>query len=242
LHSVPSEPWRKPLAGARLTHILVDTLQRFAENLWIADGPTVRFFGMKYPTRMVVVRLGDGSVWINSPVPATREEAEQLERIGPVAHLVSPTRLHDWRLEQWAAFFPQARVWKARSLGDTPPQAWKADLDQLLFRGSRVLSESEFFHRRSGTLVMGDFIQNFQPCRGRVLRNAFLAFGGILQGGAPRDLRLSFAGKRHMELGRQSLRELLAWDFDKLVPAHGDCVESDAKAFVERSFRWLGKA
>jgi hypothetical protein len=75
-------------AGSRLTHRRVDSLQRFAENLWIAEGPSVRFFGMLYPTRMVVVRLGDGSLWINSPVAATREEAGQLEHIGPISHLV----------------------------------------------------------------------------------------------------------------------------------------------------------
>jgi hypothetical protein len=217
----------------------VDSLQRFAENLWIADGPTVRFFGMLYPTRMVVVKLSDGALWINSPVAATREEAGELEHLGPIAHLVSPTPLHDWRLKQWAEFFPQAQVWKARALIETPPRAWEAAIDQLLFRGSRVLTEVEFLHRQSRTVIMGDFIQNFQPQRGHALRNTLLHFGGILQGGAPRDLRLSFAGKRHMEMGRASLRTLLAWDFDKVVLAHGDCVDGDAKPFIERSFRWL---
>jgi len=31
----------------------------------------------------------------------------------------------------------------------------------------------------------------------------------------------------------------MSWDFDKLVVAHGVCVKRDAKAFVERAFRWL---
>jgi hypothetical protein len=52
-------------------------------------------------------------------------------------------------------------------------------------------------------------------------------------------LRFSFLGKRRRRLGQGSLRKMLSWDFDKLVVAHGDCVQSDAKAFVERSFRWL---
>lgn len=217
----------------------MNTLQRFAENLWIADGPPVSFFGFPYPTRTIVVKLGDGSLWVNSPVEATREEALQLEAVGPVAHLVSPTRLHDWRLEQWAHYFPQARVWKADALGDAPPPAWQSDLDQLRFRGSRVLSEVEFFHRPSRTLVMADFIQNFQPEPGRTLRNAFLRFGGIMQGGMPCDLRTSFAGARHMAAARASFRQLLAWDFDNLVVAHGACIEGNAKPFVERALRWL---
>jgi hypothetical protein len=29
------------------------------------------------------------------------------------------------------------------------------------------------------------------------------------------------------------------WDFDKLIIAHGPCVDHDAKPFVKRAFRWL---
>lgn len=217
----------------------MDVLRCFGDDLWIADGPTVRFFGMPYPTRMVVMKLNDGSLWIYSPVAATFEQAVRVEEIGPVGHLVSPTPLHDWRLKSWAGFFPRARVWKASALGDVPPPAWERDIDQVAFRGSAVLSEIEFFHRRSRTLIMADFIQNFQAMPRRPLRNMLLRWGGILQGGAPRDLRLSFLGKRRRRMGRESLRGILSWDFDKLIVAHGDCVDTDAKAFVERSFRWL---
>ena len=97
-------------------------LEAFAEDVWIADGPVVRFFGWPYSTRMIVIKLGDGSLWVNSPVVATREEADRLEQLGPIAHLVSPTPLHDWRLEACAEFFPRAQLWKARTLGDAPPK------------------------------------------------------------------------------------------------------------------------
>jgi hypothetical protein len=217
----------------------VSTLRAFAEDLWIADGPVVRFFGAPYPTRMMVVKLGNGSLWVNSPVISTPEVARALEELGPVAHLVSPTRLHDWRLEASARFFPQAKLWKAAMLNDTAPAAWEGDLEQMRFRGSFVLTETEFFHPRSRTLLVGDFLQNFQPKPGHELRNAFMRFGGILQGGAPCDLRLSFLPGRLRREGQDSLRRMLAWDFDRLVPAHGDCVSENAKAFVERSFRWL---
>ena len=40
-------------------------------------------------------------------------------------------------------------------------------------------------------------------------------------------------------LARESLEKLLSWDFDKLIIAHGICIEKDAKPFVERAFRWF---
>lgn len=188
---------------------------------------------------MIVVKLSGGSLWVNSPVAATRDQAAQLETLGSVAHLVSPTPLHDWRLKQWAEFFPSARVWKAGALGDEPPAAWTPDLDQLLFRGSIVLSGIEFFHKPSRTLIMGDFIQNYGFERGRPFLNALKRLGGVLGGGSPRDLRFSFVGKRRRRLGEESLRKLLSWDFAKIVIAHGDLTIGDARSLVERSFQWL---
>lgn len=223
----------------RPTALDVDGLQRFANDIWIADGPAVHFCGISMPTRMIVVKLRDGTLWLNSPVEATRERAAQLDAIGPVAHLVSPTPLHDWRLKQWATLFPQAQVWKASALGDAPPEAWKAEIDQLLFRGSIMLSEVEFFHRPSRTLIMGDFIQNYGSEPGRPLVNALRRFGGVLGVGSPRDLRFSFVGERRRRLGRESLHELLSWNFDKVVIAHGDLVIDNARSLVERSFCWL---
>ncbi len=52
----------------------------------------------------------------------------------------------------------------------------------------------------------------------------------------PFDIRLSFVNRR---LGRKSLARFLSWNFDRLIIAHGECVEHDAKVFVKRAFRWL---
>lgn len=214
-------------------------LRGFADDVWIADGPNVRFWGISFPTRAIIVKLGDGSLWVNSPITATRREAASLERFGPIAQLVSPTQLHDWRLELWSTFFPRAQVWKARTLTDVAPAAWSADIDQLVFQGSRVLSEVEFFHRRSRTLIVGDFIQNFPYQSHRPILNALKRIGGVLGAGTPRDLRWSFAGARARRLGREAVRRLLDWDFDKVVVAHGEPITSHARLVVEKALRWL---
>jgi hypothetical protein len=43
-------------------------LQRFADGISIVDGPPVRAMGIPFPTRMIIVKLSDGSLWVNSPV------------------------------------------------------------------------------------------------------------------------------------------------------------------------------
>jgi hypothetical protein len=95
-----------------------------------------------------------------------------------------------------------------------------------------------FFHKKSRTVILGDFIQNHPMAKGRPLLNAFFKLAGVSypHGGVGLDIRLSFTNRI---LARRSLEKLLSWDFDKLIIAHGACIEKDAKPFVERAFGWL---
>jgi len=74
--------------------------------------------------------------------------------------------------------------------------------------------------------------------KGKPLRNALFKLEGVTapHGGVGREIRLTFTKR---DLARRSLEKLLSWDFDKLIIAHGDCIENDAKSFVEQAFRWL---
>ena len=199
-------------------------LRAFGDNIWIADGPAVTvLWPLQLPTRMVVVRLRDGTLWIDSPIEASRDEMDTVTQLGNVAHLVSPARLHDWRLRSWSAHFPAARCWRRPEIfSDTSPSAWANDLDQVVFRGNAFAREVEFFHRPSRTLLFNDFLQNHWLTGNRV--------------GVPFDIRISIINK---ELARQSLHKLFSWEFDNLIVAHGDCVIGGAKALVSSAFRFL---
>lgn len=226
-------------------------LEVFAENLFLADGPPVRAAGIPFSTRMVIVQLHDGALWVNSPVHITPEVRERILALGPVKYLVSPTKLHLWRLEEWHGLFPAAELWGTRQvprefrhlpltglLDDVPPPGWADDLDQVVIKGNLFLEEVAFLHKRSGTVIMADFIQNHLPTKDRPLRGALYRLAGVAypHGGVPIDIRLSTI---HRKLARQSVEKLLSWDFDRLVLAHGVCLPKGAKAFVERAFRWL---
>ncbi len=228
----------------------MDALREFGPGLWTAEGPPVRTLGISFPTRMVVVRLGDGTLWINSPVEASDSEISVLTALGPVRHLIAPTKLHVWRLLAWSARFPDAQLWGpprtprcygglrfTEMLADQPPSEWSREIDQVIFRGNAFLDEVEFFHRASGTLVMSDFFQSYPPQNGRPILNTLARLGGVGgEGGVGLDIRLSFIRR---DLARASLRAILAWNFDRLIPAHGELRATGAKPAIERAFRWL---
>ena len=227
--------------------------QEFAKNVLIIDGPPVRDMGFMFTTRMAVVKLSDGSLWVNSPVSVAFDTLKRITELGPVRYLLAATPRHAWRLAAWHSLFPEAQLWAPRPtpftlkkghllftgiLGDEAPQAWKDDFDQLAFKGNPLIEEVLFFHKQSRTVILDDLIQIHPMAKGKPFRNALLKLGGVASpdGGVPLDIRLSFTNR---DLARQSLEKLLSWDFDKLIIAHGVCITRDAKPFVERAFRWL---
>ena len=228
-------------------------LLAFAENIWIVNGPNVRDMGIMFTTRMAVVKLSDGSLWVNSPVSVPFDTLASVAECGPVKYLLAATPRHVWRLAAWHTLFPAAQLWAPRTtpftlkkghlpftgtLEDMPPQGWANDFDQLAFKGNPLIEKVIFFHKQSRTVILDDLIQIHPIVKGEPLRNSLFKLAGVASphGGVALDIRLSFTNR---DLARRSLEKMLSWDFDKLVIAHGVCVEKDAKPFVERPFRWL---
>jgi hypothetical protein len=180
------------------------------------------------------------------------KELDRIKALGPVRYLVAPTQLHLWRLEECQDLFPDTELWGppkitkrfkqllfAGVLRDAPPDCWAQDLDQTILKGNCFLEELAFYDKKSRTLIMTDFIQNHPIPAGRPFLSLLWRLAGVAYpvGGVPVDVRLSFTDRK---LARRSLATLLSWDFDKLVIAHGVCIDRDAKPFVEKAFRWLG--
>ena len=141
--------------------------------------------------------------------------------------------------------FPDAELWApceipnkfkclpfAGILREVPPHYWVDDFDQLVFTGNCFVDEVFFFHLNSHTVILADFIQNHPRENGKPLRNAAVQLAGVASphGGVALDIRLSFTNRN---LARRSLKKLLSWDFDKLIIAHGVCIEQEAKAVRE---------
>lgn len=229
-------------------------LNALAEQLWIADGGTVRFFGFPFPTRMTVVRLSDGRVWIHSPIALDDNLRAEIDALGPVAELVAPSLLHHLFVGAWQNAYPRARTWAApglrkkcpqlrfdADLEDGAPAQWGDEIEALVFRHSRLVDEVEFLHRPSRTLILTDLIENVD---GQTLSwpvRLIAHWGGVLapHGSTPRDFRASFRGD-----GRDQARvcrdHLLQWKAQRIVLAHGLCIEADAHAFLGRALAWLG--
>ena len=70
--------------------------------MWIVDGPNVRDMGVMFTTRMTIVKLSDGSLWVNSPVSVPFDTLKRITELGPVRYLVAATPRHSGGLEDVA--------------------------------------------------------------------------------------------------------------------------------------------
>ncbi len=227
-------------------------LTEFGRDIWVGEGPVVPFLSFPYPTRMVLMRLADGGLFVWSPIALTAELKTAVDEIGPVRVLVSPNLLHHLSLGQWKAAYPQARLYASpglrkkrkdlafdADLADAPDPVWAAQIDQVMVKGSPWLTEVVFFHRASGTAIFADLIENFSPDWFKGWRGVLARLDGIVQPhpGPPRELRWSFLFKRRQ--ARAGLERILAWPIERVVMAHGDVVTADGAGFVRKAFAWL---
>jgi hypothetical protein len=229
-------------------------LEQVHDALWVAEGGTVSFFGLPYPTRSAIARLKNGDLWVWSPVKLTAALRTEVDRLGPVRHLVSPNKLHHLYLREWKAAYPEAQLWGPQTtikkrpdlrfreaLRDSPPPEWFTDIDQAWFRGSFAMDEIVFLHRPSATAIVADLIQTFDD---NFLREnwgwwRFLArLDGLTkdQACAPLEWRLSFINRAP---ARRARDKVLSWNCQRVIVAHGEWPRANGNAFLAKSFRWL---
>ena len=163
----------------------INVYKPLAANIGIVDGPFEYFtvaglrMPMPFTTRMTVVRLGNGDLFLHSPVAYDERLAATLRGMGTVRHLISPNQWHYAHIGEWQKAFPEAVAWASpgvrrrararhidvhftRELQERPPREWKGEIDQALVPAG-IFKEFIFFHRISGTLILADTIMNLEP-------------------------------------------------------------------------------
>jgi hypothetical protein len=240
------------------TYPPINTLKCVSDNVWIVDGPVIRF-GMPwpkfpFPTRMTIIRLASGELFVHSPTPLTPSLGEEVTREGNVRFIIGPNRIHYWWVPEWKSVFRDATVYLAPRVREqakghvefegSPLVAangypWDDEIATLPIPGS-YMTEIEFFHRASRTLILTDLIENFEPEKvGSFFLRLLTWIGGVSppHGGLPRDLRLNFTW-RHKEELRRALETMVAWNPERIVFAHGRWHETNGAAELRRAFSW----
>lgn len=228
-------------------------LEPFGRDIWISNGSDVEVFGFHYPTRMAVIRLSGGGLFIWSPIPLSDTLRSKVDALGPVQHIIAPNSLHHLSVPDWQKAYPNAKVHappklrKKRKdikfdddLGDSPNSGWDGEIDQVIVRGNLITTEVVFFHTKSGTVLFTDLIQQFPDSWFSGWRKVVAKLDLMIspEPSVPRKFRMAFTNRR---AARASFERIYNWPAQKVLMAHGTPVTSDAKAFIRRAFIWLSR-
>lgn len=196
------------------------------------------------------MRLSDGRVLVHSPCPCDAEVLDALRDVGPVSYIVAPGSYHYFHVAAWQEAFPDAETFICPGverkcpglefdafLSDHAPEQWAGELDQVLVRGNRLIWEVAFLDRPSRTLILTDLVENIGD--GSEGTNWVLRFWWKVvmdMWNEPKPAPEYQMGWRDKRAARRSLERILAWDFDRVVIAHGENVERDAKEVLRRAW------
>jgi len=218
------------------------------QDLWTVTQPH-RFYGIPVGTRMTIVRLQDGALWLHSPIQFNDKLKSALEKIGVVKYLIAPNRYHHMYLESFVEGYPEALVYAApglvtkrkdilfhRSLNNNEPQIWSEEIKSISIAGIPMLDEIAFLHIKTKTLILTDLCFNYGSTKTRLLR-----WYRKLE---DCDNKFSFArlikiGIRDRTALRKSIAAILEWDFDRIIVPHGNVVDTHGKQIFARAFQGL---
>jgi hypothetical protein len=99
------------------------------------------------------------------------------------------------------------------------------------------MTEVEFFHPPSRTLILTDFIENFDPQKisSRFIR-WLIELGGVQDpdGQMPRDMRLTFSKNEVMH----AVETMIACGPERIILADARWYQRDGRRVLIRFFRW----
>lgn len=225
-------------------------MKQIANNLWIVDGPSIKFSGLIFGTRMTIIKL-ENHLWVHSPVSVTEDLAGQISEIGHVRYIIAPNKSHHTFLPEWQQRYSDARFYAAPGLAEKRPDInfeeqltenarfeWSPDIAHEVFGENRASNEVVFFHHKSRTLILTDLIVNIRTNNFNLVQKAIAKFENITypNGSTPRMYRWAMKSKKP---AKRVLQKMLEWDPERVIISHGEWFRENGRAELEKRLSWI---
>jgi hypothetical protein len=214
-------------------------MRHLGENIWSLRFP-FRILGMDFGRVVTVFRLSSGKLVIHSTAPFSERDVAAIKELGKPGWLLDGTLLHDtFAKEGRDAFagipylaptgFEKASGVTTAPLTPTPAE-WGSELEVIAIGGMPKTCPHIFFHRASRTLHVCDMFFNFPHARPILMRFMLRYLVGLP--------KLAGVGRFYRRLIKdhdayiESTRPILDWDFQRMIVAHGEIVENNAKQIL----------
>ena len=212
------------------------------EDLWVCDADGHER-GLHIRLRTTVVRLADGGLWLYSPILFDDALADQVEALGPVRHIVAPSRAHDLFAADAHSRWPNATLWASPGLAAARPQlgatplpedeaCWRGQLHSVRIDAVPRIDEVAFFHVASRTAIVCDLVLNVHEESNWLARQLYRAMGVWRRPGRTRYWTWK---TKDPQAAQRAYERIVAWEPRRVIMAHGDVVDEDATTWLRRA-------
>ncbi|KAF6744881.1 hypothetical protein DFP72DRAFT_890144 [Ephemerocybe angulata] len=225
-------------------------IREVTNGIWTFSRPFARFGLFPVGGRSTAVKLRDGGVWVLASTPLDDETKDQLKTLGPVRYIIGADAVHYLFLDQYKKEYPAAKliapseaienVSKAGknltfdgAWGRDPPGSrygFEDEIEHCYFSGFKN-KDVAFLHKESKSLIQADLLMNLPPKEqyAKAKSSPILSSLSNLNPNSWGHPYMTYALGVDKEAMRRDAKTVSGWDFSRIIPCHGDVIETEAK-------------
>ncbi|KAI1788068.1 hypothetical protein LXA43DRAFT_668296 [Ganoderma leucocontextum] len=232
-------------------------IREVAKDVWTFSCPFSRFNLFPVGSRSTAIKLSNGDVWVIASSPMDDTVKQKLNELGPVKWTIGPDAVHHLFLGEFKKEFPDAKLIavdeaiqkkKKESLqfdgawGKDHPDTkygFEDDIKHCYFSGFKN-KDVAFFHPASKTMLEADLLFNLPAREQYSLSGSSGKFPllGNLNPWMWVHKRFAWTLGTDKEAMKRDVKTVAAWDFERIIPCHGDVIEKDGKSAWTEAYKW----
>ncbi|KAF8201402.1 hypothetical protein BJ912DRAFT_945278 [Pholiota molesta] len=239
------------------TPVSETVIREVTKGVWTFSRPFSRFGIWPIGGRSTAIKLQNGGVWVLASTPLDDSTKTKLQELGPVKYIVGADAVHNLFLRDFKNQYPEAKLILPEDaiarIGDKdlkfdgawgrdPPNTkygFEDEIDWCYFSGFKN-KDIAFLHKPSKSLIEADLLMNLASVKEQYSKTKaspnFLGLGAF----GPSSwihARLIWSLGKNVEEMRRDAKVVSNWDFERIIPCHGDVIESDAKKAWNDAYR-----
>jgi len=232
-------------------------IREVAKDVWTFSSPFSRFGLIPFGGRSTAIKLRDGAVWVLASTPLTDETKAKLDELGPVKWIVGADAVHHMYLGDFKKQYPNAKMVAVKEAIDKKAKeglefhgSWGSDpletkygfedeIKHCYFSGFKN-KDVAFFHPASKTMMEADLLFNLPPTEqySKTGSSGRIPVIGTLNPYMWLHKRFVWSLGEDKEAMKRDVKTVAGWDFDRIIPCHGDVIEKDGNSAWREAYKW----
>ncbi|KAG0707930.1 hypothetical protein DFH29DRAFT_894240 [Suillus ampliporus] len=217
-------------------------IREVVKDVWIFSRPFARLGIFPMGGRSTAIKLRQGGVWVLASTPLTEDTRNKIDELGEVKYIIGADAVHHLFLGEFKRAYPNAKLigveaalksMSDKSLqfdglwGRDPPNTnygFEDEIKHCYFSGFRN-KDVAFLHMPSKSLIEADLLLNL-PANEQYSKSSSSAYINV----KPDSWfhRAIIKGTTvDAEAMRRDATTVANWDFSRIIPCHGDVIETD---------------